>query len=84
MAGLMGARPHGTARVPVRRQSRTTAQRNDPLEGEVGRFRHPAEAMRAGMALVTEDRKRLGMFAEPGRAARTSRSARFTKPRGWG
>ena len=27
-------------------------------------FRHPAEAMRAGVALVTEDRKRLGLFAE--------------------
>ncbi|HEV3006196.1 MAG TPA: sugar ABC transporter ATP-binding protein, partial [Pirellulales bacterium] len=33
------------------------------LEGHEVAFRHPAEALRAGMALVTEDRKRLGLFA---------------------
>jgi ABC-type sugar transport system ATPase subunit len=33
------------------------------LEGRPVRIRHPAEAMRAGLALVTEDRKRLGLFA---------------------
>ncbi|HEX3657291.1 MAG TPA: sugar ABC transporter ATP-binding protein [Pirellulales bacterium] len=33
------------------------------LEDRVVRFRHPAEARAAGMALVTEDRKRLGLFA---------------------
>ncbi len=33
------------------------------LEGRRVSFRHPAEAMRAAMALVTEDRKRLGIFA---------------------
>lgn len=33
------------------------------LEGRPVRFRHPAEAMRAGVALVTEDRKRLGLFS---------------------
>jgi ribose transport system ATP-binding protein len=33
------------------------------LEGRPVRFRHPAQAMRAGVALVTEDRKRLGIFA---------------------
>ena len=33
------------------------------LAGREVRFRHPAEAMRAGVALVTEDRKRLGIFA---------------------
>lgn len=33
------------------------------LDGRPVRFRHPAEAMRAGVALVTEDRKRLGIFA---------------------
>jgi ABC-type sugar transport system ATPase subunit len=33
------------------------------LEGRSVRFRHPAQAMRAGVALVTEDRKRLGLFA---------------------
>ena len=32
------------------------------LEGRPVAFRHPAEAMRAGVALVTEDRKRLGIF----------------------
>ena len=32
------------------------------LDGSPVTFRHPAEAMRAGVALVTEDRKRLGIF----------------------
>ncbi|MEK6233156.1 MAG: sugar ABC transporter ATP-binding protein [Planctomycetales bacterium] len=34
------------------------------LDGTPVKFAHPAEAIRAGMALVTEDRKRLGLFAE--------------------
>jgi ABC-type sugar transport system ATPase subunit len=34
------------------------------LEGREVAFRHPSEARRAGMALVTEDRKRLGLFPE--------------------
>lgn len=61
IAGLMGAgrtelleclfgasdvRPHGEIR----------------LDGEVCDFRHPADAMQAGIAMVTEDRKRLGLF----------------------
>jgi ribose transport system ATP-binding protein len=33
------------------------------LDGEPVRFEHPQEATRAGLALVTEDRKRLGLFA---------------------
>ena len=33
------------------------------LNGRPAKFRHPAEARRAGLALVTEDRKRLGLFA---------------------
>jgi ABC-type sugar transport system ATPase subunit len=33
------------------------------LEGREVRFAHPAEARKAGIALVTEDRKRLGLFA---------------------
>jgi ABC-type sugar transport system ATPase subunit len=33
------------------------------LEGKEIHFSHPAEAMAAGIALVTEDRKRLGLFA---------------------
>ncbi|MFM7976158.1 MAG: ATP-binding cassette domain-containing protein, partial [Pirellula sp.] len=32
------------------------------LDGELIQPRHPAEAKKAGMALVTEDRKRLGVF----------------------
>ena len=34
------------------------------LDGRETAFRHPADATRAGLALVTEDRKRLGLFAE--------------------
>jgi ABC-type sugar transport system ATPase subunit len=33
------------------------------LDGRPVRFEHPEEATRAGFALVTEDRKRLGVFA---------------------
>lgn len=33
------------------------------LEGQLRRFRHPSQAMQAGIAMVTEDRKRLGLFA---------------------
>lgn len=34
------------------------------LEGREVHFNHPAEARRAGIALVTEDRKRLGLFPQ--------------------
>ncbi|MEZ6115204.1 MAG: sugar ABC transporter ATP-binding protein [Pirellulaceae bacterium] len=34
------------------------------LEGQPIRFRHPAEAKDAGVAMVTEDRKRLGIFSQ--------------------
>src|SRR5260221_11729169 len=34
------------------------------LDGREVSFEHPAEAKRAGVALVTEDRKRLGLFAQ--------------------
>ena len=34
------------------------------LAGRAVRFRHPAEARRSGVALVTEDRKRLGIFSQ--------------------
>ncbi|QDU95991.1 sugar ABC transporter ATP-binding protein [Lignipirellula cremea] len=34
------------------------------LNGQEVRFRHPAEATQAGVALVTEDRKRLGLFSQ--------------------
>jgi ribose transport system ATP-binding protein len=33
------------------------------LEGKPRHFRHPSQAMQAGIAMVTEDRKRLGLFA---------------------
>lgn len=32
--------------------------------GKKSQFRHPAQAMQAGIAMVTEDRKRLGLFAQ--------------------
>jgi ABC-type sugar transport system ATPase subunit len=34
------------------------------LEGKEVRFRHPAEALAKGIGLVTEDRKRLGLFSQ--------------------
>jgi ABC-type sugar transport system ATPase subunit len=34
------------------------------LDGREVQFTHPAEAKQAGIALVTEDRKRLGLFAQ--------------------
>src|SRR5262249_18058077 len=34
------------------------------LEGKEVRFSHPAEAKEAGIALITEDRKRLGIFEQ--------------------
>jgi ABC-type sugar transport system ATPase subunit len=34
------------------------------LDGREISFRHPAEALAAGVGLVTEDRKRLGLFAQ--------------------
>jgi len=34
------------------------------LDGTPVRFRHPIEAVRAGVALVPEDRKRLGLFSQ--------------------
>ncbi|HVJ87021.1 MAG TPA: sugar ABC transporter ATP-binding protein [Caulifigura sp.] len=34
------------------------------LEGQPVRFRHPSEAKAAGVAMVTEDRKRFGLFAQ--------------------
>jgi ribose transport system ATP-binding protein len=63
IAGLMGA---GRTELleclfgasPVPPQGRIV------LAGREVRFRHPADARRAGMALVTEDRKRLGLFSQ--------------------
>ncbi|HQX49703.1 MAG TPA: sugar ABC transporter ATP-binding protein [Planctomycetaceae bacterium] len=33
------------------------------IDGQPTRFSHPSQAMKAGIAMVTEDRKRLGLFA---------------------
>lgn len=63
IAGLMGAGRtelleclFGAASLPVEGTIR--------LHGKPVAFRHPAEACVAGIAMVTEDRKRLGLFAE--------------------
>jgi len=42
------------------------------LGGRSVRFRHPQEACRAGIAMVTEDRKRLGLFPDLDVAANVS------------
>lgn len=63
IAGLMGA---GRTELleclfgcsPVRPQG------DIRLEGKLVSFTHPAQACKAGVALVTEDRKRLGLFAD--------------------
>lgn len=63
IAGLMGAGRtelleslFGTSEIPPRGVIR--------LQGKRVCFRHSNEAMRAGMAMVTEDRKRLGLFTQ--------------------
>ncbi len=62
LAGLMGA-----GRTELLEclfgSSQQPPQGRIVLDGREVRFRHPAEAMRAGVALVTEDRQRLGLFA---------------------
>lgn len=62
VAGLMGA-----GRTELLEclfgASATPASGEIFIDGVPQRFRHPAEAMRAGIAMVTEDRKRLGLFA---------------------
>lgn len=45
------------------------------LHGQPVRFSHPAEACAAGIAMVTEDRKRLGLFPDFDVAANVSLSA---------
>ena len=44
--------------------SRVKPQGSILIDGQPVAFRHPAEALAAGVALVTEDRKRLGLFAD--------------------
>ena len=62
-AGLMGA-----GRTELMEclfgSSEERPQGSITLDGRVVDFQHPADAKRAGVALVTEDRKRLGLFAE--------------------
>jgi ABC-type sugar transport system ATPase subunit len=62
-AGLMGAGRtelmeclFGAATDPMQGSIR--------LEGREVRFKHPSEAKAAGVAMVTEDRKRFGLFAQ--------------------
>jgi ribose transport system ATP-binding protein len=62
-AGLMGA--GRTELLECLFGSSATAPSGEILlDGRRVRFRHPAEACRAGIALVTEDRKRLGIFPQ--------------------
>ncbi|HEY3963327.1 MAG TPA: sugar ABC transporter ATP-binding protein [Planctomycetaceae bacterium] len=63
IAGLMGAGRtelleclYGSSRVPL--------QGTILVNGQAVSFRHPSEALAAGVALVTEDRKRLGLFVD--------------------
>ena len=51
--------------------------------GREVRFRHPAEASRRGVALVTEDRKRLGLFRPYERRRQYQRLHARAKPRRW-
>jgi len=63
IAGLMGAgRTELLESIFGARSERTTGR--ILLDGREVRFRHPSEAKRAGVAMVTEDRKRLGLFSE--------------------
>ncbi|MCA9081449.1 MAG: sugar ABC transporter ATP-binding protein [Planctomycetaceae bacterium] len=62
VAGLMGAgRTELLETLFGARPERFTGE--ILLSGESVRFRHPGEATAAGLAMVTEDRKRLGLFS---------------------
>ena len=63
IAGLMGAGRTELLECIFGASSETPTGRI-LLEGQCVRFRHPAEAKRAGIAMVTEDRKRLGLFPQ--------------------
>jgi ABC-type sugar transport system ATPase subunit len=63
IAGLMGAGRTELLECLFGASSETP-QGKVYLEGRQVSFRHPAEAKAAGIALVTEDRKRLGLFAQ--------------------
>ena len=53
------------------------------LHGKPVRFSHPREACTAGMALVTEDRKRLGLFPDLDVAGNVSLCSLDQALRGW-
>jgi ABC-type sugar transport system ATPase subunit len=61
LAGLMGAGRTELLECLFGASSQTP-QGRILLAGQPVTFAHPADAMRAGVALVTEDRKRLGLF----------------------
>jgi ABC-type sugar transport system ATPase subunit len=62
IAGLMGAGRTELLECLFGASAERPSGRIELLGREVS-FRHPREACRAGIALVTEDRKRLGLFA---------------------
>lgn len=63
LAGLMGA-----GRTELLESlfgvARGTVTGEVKVDGQVCRFRHPAEAKQAGLMMVSEDRKRLGLFRQ--------------------
>ena len=63
IAGLMGAGRTELLEC-LYGSSRVKSQGSILIDGQPVSFRHPAEALAAGVALVTEDRKRLGLFAD--------------------
>ncbi len=63
IAGLMGAGRTELLECLFGASSEVPTGRIE-LDGARVSFRHPSEARRAGIALVTEDRKRLGLFAQ--------------------
>jgi ABC-type sugar transport system ATPase subunit len=63
IAGLMGAGRTELLEC-LYGSSRVAPQGTVLVNGRPVTFRHPAEALAAGVALVTEDRKRLGLFVD--------------------
>ena len=73
LRALFGADPPDAGRIAVGRTDRP------------GGFRHPREAVQAGLGLVPEDRKQLGLLmSQPIRVNTTlARLDTVTRPRGW-
>jgi ribose transport system ATP-binding protein len=63
IAGLMGAGRTEQLEC-LNGSSRVKSQGSILIDAQPVAFRHPAEALAAGVALVTQDRKRLGLFAD--------------------